>query len=462
MSPSTARPGLTAITASVVTASHADADTLADLQARRLRALLDAARAAPFYRRALRSYAGRGVALAALPPMHKSSWMQHFADGVADPAISLAALQAFCADPRCIGQRYLGRYWVWESSGSSGQPGIFVHDETAMAVYDVLEATRRHSPRPWARLCDPWYLGERFAFVGAIGGHFASHVSVQRQRNGNPWLERTWHSFSILQPTAALVAELNAFAPTIVATYPTAAALLADESRRGSLHIRPSEVWTGGETLTDAVRLHIEQSFGCALRNSYGASEFLPIAWECGHGRLHVNADWVILEPVDAQYQAVPPGQASHTTLLTNLANHVQPLIRFDIGDRIALDPARCRCGSALPVVTVQGRRDDALVVPGRAGHPVTLLPLALTTLLEEDAGVFDFQLQQLASGALRLTLGPSVAATPALREHCRRLLARFAADQGAAPIQILTRAAQTLRLGRSGKLKRIVAAGRQ
>jgi phenylacetate-coenzyme A ligase PaaK-like adenylate-forming protein len=309
------------------------------------------------------------------------------------------------------------------------------------------------------RLCDPFYLGERFAFVGAIDGHFASHVSVQRQRNGNPWLERTWHSFSILQPTATLVAALNAFAPTIIATYPTAAALLADEAAHGRLRVRPQEVWTGGETLSPPVRLHIEQAFGCALRNSYGASEFLPIAWECGHGRLHVNADWVILEPVDEHFEPVARGQPSHTTLLTNLANHVQPLIRFDIGDRVLLDAERCPCGSALAVVDVQGRRDDVLVVPGRHQEPVTLLPLALTTVLEDEAGAFDFQLQQLATGSLRLTLGPGSPQTPAARKRCQRVLADFIVAQGAARPHIVLRTTDALPLGRSGKLKRIVAA---
>jgi phenylacetate-coenzyme A ligase PaaK-like adenylate-forming protein len=461
MPSSAPRPGPTAITANVIAAAHASAAEIAAGQSRRLAELLEAARAAPFYRRLLRGRATQGLTLASLPPMEKSTWMGHFADGVTDAEITLDGLRAFCANARCIGQRYLGRYWVWESSGSSGQPGVFVHDETAMAVYDALEATRRHSPRPWVRLCDPFYLGERFAFVGAIDGHFATHVSVQRQRNGNPWLERTWRSFSILQPTAALVAQLNDFAPTIIATYPTAAALLADEACHGRLHVRPQEVWTGGEHLSPPVRRHIEQAFGCALRNSYGASEFLPIAWECGHGRLHVNADWVILEPVDEQFEPVAPGRPSHTTLLTNLANHVQPLIRFDIGDRIVLDAERCPCGSALPVVEVQGRRDDVLVVPGLHHEPITLLPLALTTVLEDDAGTFDFQLEQLASGSLRLTLGPGAARSPGARERCQRVLADFIVAQGGARPRIALRTADVLPLGRSGKVKRIVAASR-
>ena len=34
------------------------------------------------------------------------------------------------------------------------------------------------------------------------------------------------------------------------------------------------------------------------------------------------------------------------TDALTNLANRVQPLIRFDIGDRIRLPQRACACGS--------------------------------------------------------------------------------------------------------------------
>lgn len=59
-------------------------------------------------------------------------------------------------------------------------------------------------------------------------------------------------------------------------------------------------------------------------------------------GRLRVNADWVILEPVDADHRPLPNSQVSHTTLLTNLANPAQPLIRFDIGDRILIESEAC------------------------------------------------------------------------------------------------------------------------
>lgn len=444
----------------VMAAARADAPALAALQAQRLGRLLAAARRTPHYARVLRGIDTDRVALAALPVTGKPQLMQHFAERVGDPRLKLDELRAFCADPRQIGQPFQGEFTVWESSGSTGQPGLFVQDAQAMAVYDALEAMRRVSPRPLARLLDPFYVGERFAFVGATGGHFASHVSVRRLQAANPWMGQHSQSFSILQPTAALVDELNAFAPSIVATYPTAAVLLADEAAAGRLRIRAQEVWTGGETLSPAMRAHVEHGLGCPLRNSYGASEFLPIAWECAQQRLHVNADWVILEAVDAHHRPVAAGCASHTTLLTNLANHVQPLIRFDIGDRIAFDADACPCGSAMPSLQVQGRRDDALVERDARGGRVTLLPLALTTLLEDQAGVFDFQLQQHAAGSWTLTLGPRAPHTRAVCERCSRLLADFAQSQGVARLHIGTRVAAALPRGRSGKFKRVVAAG--
>ena len=153
-----------------------------------------------------------------------------------------------------------------------------------MAVYDALEALRRDAPRPQLRWLDPLFLGERIAFVGAIGGHFASVVSIERLRQINPLMARAMRCFSILQPTAQLVAALNAYAPTVLTTYPSAAALLAEETAAGRLAAPLREVWTGGELLSPAVRQHITRALGCALRNSYGASEFLTLGWECGHG----------------------------------------------------------------------------------------------------------------------------------------------------------------------------------
>jgi phenylacetate-coenzyme A ligase PaaK-like adenylate-forming protein len=84
-----------------------------------------------------------------------------------------------------------------------------------------------------------------------------------------------------------------------------------------------------------------------------------------------------VLEPVDAEFRPVPPGETSHTALVTNLANRTQPVIRHDIGDRVTARPDPCPCGSPLPAVRVEGRQHDTLFF--RVGsREVALLPMAL------------------------------------------------------------------------------------
>lgn len=451
---------LATTTAQVLSQAHASETSVARWQQERLGQLLAAARCgSALYRERLAKLPDHASALGHLAPVCRDELMGRFSDWVTDPGLVLSELQAFTSDPLRMGEPYLGRYLVWESSGTSGQPGIFVQDARAMAVYDALEAVRRSPDQRTRRWFDPFYLSERMAFVGATGGHFASFVSLERLRQLQPWLAPSMRSFSILQPVGALVDALNAFAPTVLASYPTAALLLAEQADLGRLKPGLREVWTGGETLSPAVRQRIETALGCRVRNSYGASEFLAMGWECEAGQLHLNTDWLVLEPVDEHNRPVPPGQPSCGVLLTNLANTVQPLIRYAMGDQVTIHPERCGCGSPFPVVDVQGRRDDILRMRGLTGD-VALLPLALSTVLEEQAGVFDFQLRQRDESTLVLRLPLAGQAGREALKCCRQALQSFAVSQGALPIRVLGELGQAVPRGRSGKACRIVAKG--
>lgn len=448
------------VAAEVSMATQASAESLAAMQAQRLAALLEAAAThSPRYRRLLAGHDPATMRLEDLPVLHKAELMRDFEGWVTGPSISLQTLRRFVADPANIAADFLGRYTVWESSGSTGESAIFVQDARAMAVYDALEALRRPLLRPLDRLLDPWSLAERIAFVGATDGHFASTVSVERLRRLQPGLSQRLRGISFLQPLDKLCAELDAFAPTVVATYPSAAVLLAEERRAGRLKAAPREIWTGGETLSAASRTFVQQAFACPVANSYGASEFLSLAFECPLGVLHLNSDWVILEAVDALGRAVPPGHVGSTTLLTNLANHLQPLIRYDLGDRVTLLEDDCKCGSHLPAIEVQGRDDDTLRLAGADGMPaVKVVPLAVSTVLEEEAGLFDFQLVQQGPHELLLrTRGQGVQAGRTLRK-ARAVLAEFLAAQGAQGIHIHCRSGESAHCGRSGKIRRVIS----
>ncbi len=277
-----------------------------------------------------------------LPVVTKSALMDRFDDWVTDPAVDLAGVTAFLADGKHIGERYLGRYVLWKSSGSTGEPGIYVQDGDALETCDALMAVHLDPARFTA--AHAWRIaarGGRAALIAATGDHFASIASWQRLTRNSPWIAA--RSFSIMDPLPRLVRELNAYRPAFVASYPTMLALLADERKAGRLAIDPAGLWSGGECLPASVRAEIEAAFACPVVNDYGTSECMSIAFGCDEGWLHVNADWVLLEPVDDDFRPTPPGEPSRTVLLTNLANRVQPIIRYDLGDSVVVNPRAVR-----------------------------------------------------------------------------------------------------------------------
>ncbi len=350
----------------------------------------------PFYRGLYAGLPARGVPLASLPVVTKPQLMAHFDTWVTDPRIRLRDVKRFLKDRTRVGERFMDRYWIWKSSGTSGVPGIFVQDAQSIAVYDAL-VTAQLEVLAWRAIAS----GDRAALVVATGDHFASVCLWEHMRRGQPALDK--RSFSVLEPLPRLVAQLNDFHPTSLAAYPSALAMLADELTAGRLAIAPALIWSGGEHLAPEARRAIERAFRCPVVNGYGASECLSIAHECREGWMHLHHEWVVLEGVDRDGQPTPPGEISHTTLLTNLANWVHPVIRYDLGDRIEPATQPCGCGSPLPAFRVEGRTDETLALRPARGAAVRLAPLALSTVVEEAAGAHRFQIAQVGPARLAL-----------------------------------------------------------
>lgn len=423
--------------------------------------LLDHARAnSPFY---ARHYAGRtirSVALSDIPPVTKTELMADFDGWVTDRRITRSGVEAFVADPALVGTSYLDGMFVCTSSGTTGHPGLFVHDRHAVAVYRALVMIRIVlawlGPRQWYSFAR---RGLRWAMVVGTGGHFVGSGWVERDRLRGAWFRRAYRVFSVQQPLRDLVAELKAFDPTVLSGYPSALDLLAGEQAAGRLHLRPVFVETAGETTTAEVRTRLAENFGCPVFNAYGTSEFQPIASSCGEGWLHVNSDWAILEPVDADYRPTPPGDLSHTVLLTNLANFVQPIIRYDLGDSVQVRPDPCPCGCRLPAIRVEGRCDDVLRLTAADGHVVPLPPLAIGSVLDGVPGLVRGQLLQAGPSSIRLRLEAD-AATDIERfwRVATDTLQTYLGAQGLANVAVLRVDEPPEQSPRSGKFRQVIA----
>ena len=411
----------------------------------------------PYYAR-LYEALGQDPPLEALPPTTKAALMSRFDDWATDRRITRRALQAFFADPARVGDRFLGQYWAWKSSGTSGLEGLFVQDAQALAVYDALVAWQLEEA-PWTMASARRLVtgGGRAALVVATGDHFASIASWERMKRALPALEA--RGFAVLDPLPRLVAALNEYQPTFLAGYPSVLALLAAEQRAGRLRIEPALAWCGGEPLAAGTRDAIAGAFECGVMNEYGASECLSISHACEEGWHHLHAEWVILEPVDRDGRPTQPGAMSHTVLLTNLANWTQPIIRYDLGDRVVVSPVPCRCGRRLPAFRVEGRTDETLALRSAHGAVVRLAPLAVTTVIERAAGDHAFQVAQTGPDRLALRFAPArdPAALAVAKRRAASALKQWLAEQSLPNVRLTLDRRPPRADAASGKLRTVV-----
>ena len=285
-----------------------------------------------------------------LPVVTKAEMMSHFDQWLTDPTVNRKQVEAFIADPAHLGDDYLDRYVVCTTSGSTGTPAILLHDHGALTIYNVLGYVPFVACRVLVARSVRLATWER-----QTGSGFRHGRTLSRQHHDGP----ACAYYALAGRDAAAV--LRTFSPPRVGRgpqclpacgaggYPSALESLAKKQQAGQLHIHPVLVNAAGETLTAAARQQIEADFGCRVGNYYGSSEAVGLTYECAAQRLHVNSDWYILEPVDEHDRRVPPGELSHDVLVTNLANRIQPIIRYRMGDRVAIGPETCSCGGPFP-----------------------------------------------------------------------------------------------------------------
>lgn len=129
------------------------------------------------------------------------------------------------------------------------------------------------------------------------------------------------------------------------------------------------------EKLYDEQRTLISETFGCPVANGYGGRDAGFIAHECPDGGMHITAEDIIVEIVDADGHPVPFG-TSGSIVVTNLATRDFPFIRYATGDIGALGTEACPCGRGLPLLLrIEGRSTDFVTAhDGSVMHGLALI----------------------------------------------------------------------------------------
>jgi phenylacetate-CoA ligase len=249
------------------------------------------------------------------------------------------------------------------------------------------------------------------------------------------------------------VDEIVRIRPRMVFGYPSALALVAGRAkqRRVRLDVLGIRVaFVTGEQVYPEHRRLLEQVMGCRVAAGYGARDAGFIAHECPAGSLHICAEDIVVEIVDERGEPLPAGQAGEI-VVTHLATHDFPFVRYRTGDIGVLDDRRCPCGRGLPLLReVRGRSTDFVV----AADGTRMHGLALIYVLRERPEVRAFKIVQETRQRLRVQVVPaagwSASVEEAIRDALRARLGRAT--------QVEVELTDSIPAERSGKYRYVVS----
>lgn len=285
------------------------------------------------------------------------------------------------------------------TSGATGKPCKILIDKKSWNVMNGLHYSRLFGFKDLIKL---GLKGGKY-FTIANPTFSSSYSAYRNQVLPNQLNKFRCRAVKVDTPTAKIVKELNKFKPSILFAYPTVMQLLLPHIKSGNLKIDPDIIVLGGETCFPELKEELEENFTARILNAYACTEANMITTQCSEGRLHINIDWVIIEAVDVNNNPVAKGVLSDKVLLTNLSNFLQPIIRYELTDRIAIYDEPCKCGSVMPYLYVEGRSNDMLEFEGVEGL-VEISPMALG-ILGKVTGLIQYQIIQKSHHLMELRL---------------------------------------------------------
>lgn len=321
------------------------------------------------------------------PVLTKSLLMQHFDEIVTDRSITKQAVAEFLTRSHDPIERFRNRYRVIHTSGSSGEVGYFVYSTRDWAHGTAMRPSSERAVRKGGT------KGKfRLAFFGAVDGHYAGVTLVSSFTTGLAKLFVDARLFEVNDPLPEVVEQLNEFQPEVLIGYTTALKILAAEQQRRALALeRVINVTTAGEATSTADMTMLEQAFGCRVVNSYGCSEHL------GMGASTPGGDKIVLYDQDLIFEFF-----DDHSLVTNLFNYTQPLIRYRMSDVLRPVPA----GEHAPYLVIEslvGRNELQPVFTNRNGVSDFISPHTINEIFV--AGVTRFQLHLTGDESFRFPI---------------------------------------------------------
>ena len=336
----------------------------------------------------------------------------------------------------------LARY---NTGGSSGEPLVFFIGKNRTS-HDI--AAKWRATRWWnVDIGDPEIV---------IWGSPIELGAQDRLRNLRDWILRTklLPAFEMSeQKIDGFLAEIHAMRPKMLFGYPSALAHIARHARAHDIQMNDIGVrvaFVTSERLYDDQRKLIGETFNCPVANGYGGRDAGFIAHECPDGGMHISAEDIIIEIIDAQGNSLPPGKSGEI-VVTHMATHDFPFVRYRTGDIAILHDKPCTCGRGLPLIReVQGRSTDFVV----AQDGTVMHGLALIYILRDLPQIEAFKIVQESLDQTHIFLVCREALDKALLLHIERA---FKTRLGQA-VNVLIEQVTQIPAEKSGKFRYVVS----
>lgn len=254
--------------------------------------------------------------------------------------------------------------------------------------------------------------------------------------------------------------KLNGFIDQIIARrpkmlfgYPSVLWLIAQQAESSgkvldNLGIKVAFVTS--ERLYDHQREKISSIFGCPVANGYGGRDAGFIAHQCPAGGMHITAEDIIVEIVDADGRVLPPGETGEV-VVTHMATSDFPFIRYRTGDVAALDEKLCSCGRSLPLLKqIEGRTTDFLV----AQDGTIMHGLALVYVVRDVEGIENFKIIQESQDLTRI----QIEVNPRFQTSDRKVIAAGVKKRLGEKVEIKIEQLDKIPAEKSGKYRYVVS----
>jgi phenylacetate-CoA ligase len=329
------------------------------------------------------------------------------------------------------------------SGGSTGVPLKFFRSTDYMVASDA--GTYRNLEQ-----CG-WRPGEMVAFFW--GGNDKLYAMSRVEFELRQFVRRTYQFDPFYSGEAEMADWAQRFRrvrPQVILGYAsTIARFAAFLDRQGKSIDWIKGVFTTAEKLYQPQREVLERVFGCKVFDCYGSSEVQNIAAECPAGKMHINADFVVLEEDEDKTLDRGP----RPFLMTSLRNWSMPFIRYRNEDGGYLSPAQdvCTCGNNFPLMRLEiARTSDNFVFPdGRVVHGEFF-----THLMYGSDGIVTFQFYQTARDKIILSIVPGLGNSKAREGRIQDSIRQIQAICPGHRIEVEVREVAAIPLSSAGKYR--------